>query len=107
MSLISTIRDKAIQSAAKGWLQSQTKAVKDVQHLEIDAKQKTFSLKLELAGENEPLTVTGRYQLTDSGEKTVIAPADIQTSKEWLSILAAELVTGRTFEVPGMVRNFL
>jgi hypothetical protein len=107
VSFISAIRDKAIQSAAKSWLQSQTKAVKDVQHLEIDSKLKTFSLKVELAGETEPLTVTGRYQLTEAGGKTMLAPAGIRTSREWMTILAAELVENRTFEVPAIVRNFL
>ena len=105
--MISAIRDKAIQAAAKSWLQTQTEAVKDVQSLEIDSKQKTFSMKLELAGEIEPLTVTGSYQLRDNGGKTVLAPMDIETSKEWLTILAAEQVKGRTFEVPGIVRSFL
>ena len=107
MSLISAIRDKALQAAAKSWLQTQTEAVKDVQSLEIDSKQKTFSMKLELAGEIEPLTVTGSYQLMDNGGKTVLAPVEIETSKEWLTILAAEQVKGRTFEVPGIVRSFL
>jgi hypothetical protein len=107
VSLISAIRDKAIQAAAKSWLQKQTEAVKDVQSLEIDSKQKTFSMKLELAGEIEPLTVTGSYQLRDNDGKTVLAPADIETSKKWLTILAAEQVKGRTFEVPGIVRSFL
>jgi hypothetical protein len=107
VSLISAIRNKAIQAAAKSWLQKQTEAVKDVQSLEIDSKQRTFSMKLELAGESEPLTVTGSYQLIEAGGKTVLAPADIQTSKEWLTILAAEQVKGRTFEVPGIVRSFL
>ena len=107
MSLISAIRDKAVQAAAKKWLQTQTEAVRDVQSLEIDSKQKTFSMTLELAGENEPLMVTGSYQLKDDGGKTVLAPADIETSKKWLTILAAEQVKGRTFEVPAIVRSFL
>jgi hypothetical protein len=107
VSLISAIRNKAIQAAAKSWLQTQTDAVKDVQSLEIDSKQKTFSVTLELAGEFEPLTVTGSYELMDDGAKTVLAPRDIQTSKEWMTILAAEQVKGRTFEVPGIVRSFL
>jgi hypothetical protein len=107
VSLISAIRDKALQAAAKRWLQTQTEAVKDLQSLEIDSKQKTFSLKLELAGEIEPLMVTGSYQLMNNGGKTVLAPGNIETSKEWLTILAAEQVKGRTFEVPGIVRSFL
>ena len=78
-----------------------------MKNLEIDSKQKTFSLKLELAGESEPLTVTGSYQLISEDGKTKFAPADIKTSKEWLTILATELVKGQTFEVPNIVRSFL
>jgi hypothetical protein len=107
VSFISAIRNKAIQSAATTWLKTQTEAVRDVQSLEIDSQQKTFSMKLELAGEAEPLTVRGSYKLVDDGAKTVLAPLNIQTSKEWLTILAAEQVIGRTFEVPGIVRSFL
>ena len=64
-------------------------------------------MEIELAGEIEPLTVTGSYQLMENDGKTVLAPAHIKTSKEWLTILAAEQIKGRTFEVPGIVRSFL
>jgi len=40
-------------------------------------------------------------------DKTMLLPANIQTSKEWVTILAAELLKGRSFEVPAMARNFL
>jgi len=107
MSFLSGIRDKAVQVAAKNLILSKTNAVTDVKSLEIDSQQKTFSLKLELAGEVEPLTVTGSYRLGSGGEKTVVTPVDIKTSKEWLTILAAELVQGRTFEVPAIAAGFL
>ena len=107
MSFLSGIRDKAVQVAAKNLILSKTNAVTDVKSLEIDSKQKTFSLQLELAGEVEPLTVTGSYRLGSGGEKTVVTPVDIKPSKEWLTILAAELVQGRTFEVPAIAAGFL
>ena len=105
--MFSAMRDKAIEMAVQQQIQQKTKAIKGVKCLAIDAQQKTFSLKLELAGEPEPLAVTGSYELIMNDGKTTFAPANLQTSKEWLTILAEELLTGRSFEVPGMVRSFL
>jgi len=107
MPFLSAMRDKAILVAARNWLKSKTGAVKDVRSLEIDTKQKTFSLELDLAGETEPLKVTGNYQLVSGAEKTMVTPADIKTSREWLTILAADFVNGRPIEVPGIVGSFL
>ena len=105
---LSGIRDRAIEEYLWRFeISKLTSAIRNMKNLEIDSKQKTFSLKLELAGESEPLTVTGNYRLILEDGKTAFAPADIQTSKEWLTILAAEFVKGRTFEVPGFVRSFL
>jgi hypothetical protein len=105
--MFSAMRDKAIEVAVRQLLQKTTSAIKDLKNLAIDAQQKTFSLKLELAGEPELLAVTGRYQLTQQDGKTMFAPANVQTSKEWVTILAAELIKGRSFEVPGLAKNFL
>ena len=102
------MRNASIQSWMRREILKNTKAVKDLKNLEIDSRQKTFSLSLDLAGETEPLAVSGHYELTVNGGKTYFAPAnDLQTSKEWLTILAAELLKGRSFEVPGFVRSFL
>ena len=101
------MRDAAVQMKLMGLIREKTSAIKNIKDLEIDAKHKKFSLKLELAGENEPLSVAGGYQLTEKDNKTLIEPIDIKTSKEWLTILAAELLKGRTFEVPGIVRSIL
>ena len=101
------MRDRAIEVAVRQLIQQKTQAIKDLKNLTIDAQQKMFSLNLELVGEPEPLVVTGQYQLIESDGKTRLSPANLQTSKEWVTILAAELLKGRSFEVPGMARNFL
>lgn len=92
---------------AVSFIQKKTKAIKNVKNLEIDSRRKTFALQVELPGELEPLAVTGSYRVVAENGKAGFAPSDIQTSKEWLTILAAELVNGRTFEVPGLVSSFL
>ena len=107
MSLFSGMRDAAVQAKLIGLIREKTSAINNMKDLQIDAKQKTFSLKLELAGENEPLSVTGSYQLTQNDGKTFFEPIDVKTSKEWLTILATELLKGKTFEVPNIVRSIL
>jgi hypothetical protein len=107
MSLFSGMRDAAIQMKVMSLIRENTGAIKNMKDLEIDSKQKMFSLKLELAGESEPLAVTGNYRLVVDNGKTVFEPVDIKTSKEWLTILAAELLKGRTFEVPSMLGSIL
>jgi hypothetical protein len=109
--VFSGIRNKAVallvNPLAIRFIKQQTQAIKNVKHLELDSRQKKFAMELELPGEAETLNVTGSYRLIFEKGKTSVAPMDIQTSKEWLTILAGELVTGRSFEVPGLVRNFL
>ena len=111
MSMFSGIRDKAFAAMATPlameFIRKNTQAIKGVKDLEIDSVQKTFSLKLELPGETEALAVTGSYRLISENGKTLMAATRIKTSKEWMTILAGELVQGRTFEVPAMARNFL
>jgi hypothetical protein len=109
--VFSGIRDLAfallVNPVAISFIKKQTQAIKNVKNLKIDSRQKTFSLKLELSGEAEALSVAGRYRVVSENGKTAVAPSDIQTSKEWLTILAGELVKGRAFEVPGLIRSFL
>jgi hypothetical protein len=103
------IRDKAIQEWFWRFVICKiTSAIKNMTKLEIDSKQKTFSVKLELAGETEPLAITGDYQIVSDNGKTFFATGgDIQTSKEWLTILAAEFLKGKKIEVPNFVRIIL
>jgi hypothetical protein len=109
--VFSKIRNKAVALLVKPlaiwFIKQQTQAIKDVKHLELDSKQKKFAMELELPGEAETLSVSGSYRLILENGKTTVAPTEIKTSKEWLTILAGELMTGRSFEVSGLVRNFL
>ena len=111
MSMFSGIRDKAfaamLNPLAMEFIRKKTQAIKSIKDLVIDSKQKTFSLKLELPGESEELTVTGSYRVISENGKTSVTAVDIQTSKEWVTILAGELVKDRTFDVPAMAAGFL
>ncbi len=106
--IVAATRDASVQTWVRSQILKNTKAVKDLKNLQINARLKTFSLNLDLVGESVPLTVSGGYQLMVDNGKTFIAPgSDLHTSKEWLTILASEFLKGRSFEVPGFARRFL
>ena len=85
-----------------------------MRNLEINSKQKNASLKLELAGESEPLEIKiGGYQFFEDNGKLSMELSNIQTSKEWLTILATEFLQGKRFEISSnekansIIRKFL
>jgi len=100
--------DSGIQWKLFREIQKKTKAIKDMNNLEIDRNQKTASMKLDLVGESDLLSVKiGSYRLVEENGKTMIELANIQTSKEWLNILVAEHFKIPRFEVPAIVRMIL
>ena len=58
-------------------------------NLQIDKKQKTASLELELEGEKEPISIkVGRYEIAQEAGNTVVKLSGIQTSRAWITVLA-------------------
>ncbi len=79
-------------------------------NLQIDPAKRTATLELELKGETQPLKVNiQKYELTTVDGKTILEIKEVQTSREWLNLLLAEL--GRNgklkFEVPEAIRAVL
>jgi hypothetical protein len=109
------MRDASIQELL--WqlvISKKTKAIKNMRNLEINSKQKNASLKLELDGESEPLEIKiGGYQFFENDGKLSIELSNIHTSKKWLTILAAEFLEGKRFEISSnknansIIRKFL
>lgn len=76
--------------------------------LQIDSVHQRATLDLELKGETQPLhIVIDRYELTTVGDKTFIELKELNTSREWINVLAKEFLKGKKFEVPEAVRSVL
>jgi hypothetical protein len=76
--------------------------------LQIDPTSRRATFDLELKGETQPLRVTiGRYELTDENGKTFLEIHEVATSREWMTLLAQQLVKGKKFEVPEMIKSLL
>lgn len=105
MSLLTTIKDKAVQFALRTWFQLKCNKFGNMTSLQINSKIKTIQLDLELKGETSPIKISiSRYELTEEGGKTYLCVGEIETSREWINVLLANYLKERRFEVPSAVK---
>ena len=116
MSLFTTILkavrplvpDAAVQWGAREFFNHRYNLLGTMTTLQIDSTNKKASFDLELKGETQPVRITiNQYKLTSEGGKTLIEVTDIDTSREWLTVLARQFMNGKKFEVPEVVRAVL
>lgn len=60
--------------------------------LHIDSSTREIRLSAELVGEDQPLDATVRYDVVEEGDKTFIVPLQVTTSRQWLTLLADEMI---------------
>lgn len=76
--------------------------------LHIDSTHHRADLELDLKGETQPLhVIIGRYALTNADGKSFIEIQEISTSREWLTLLAQQMIKGKKFEVPELIASVL
>jgi hypothetical protein len=69
--------------------------------LSIDTKNKRIWIRLDLAGENEPIEVEIlRYHLKTQGETAHITVEQASASREWLTVALREFVVGQEVTIP-------
>ena len=83
--------------------------------LDIDSKNQTLALTLELKGESQPLKILIKhYELVERENETYLELGEIETSREWVNTLlrdhlAEKVIKPRLREtpLPAMVRMLL
>ena len=69
--------------------------------LQIDSAKRTATLDLDLKGESQPLRITiPRYELTAIDGKIMVEIKEVQTSREWVSLLLAEFTKNGKLKFP-------
>jgi hypothetical protein len=69
--------------------------------LSVDTKKRAFRLRLELAGEAEPIDIHVRkYSLERRTERATLTIVDATASREWLTHVLQEFVVGHKFTIP-------
>ena len=70
--------------------------------LSIDNKNKKIHTVVELKGEERPITIDVQYELSiqKSSDEVLIKANSISISKEWLDLIAQEVI-GKEFSIQG------
>jgi hypothetical protein len=102
------VPDAAVQWGAREYFNHRYNSLGTMTTLQIDSTNKKASFDLELKGETQPVRITiNQYELTTVGDKTLIEVREVNTSREWLTVLARQFLLGKKFEVPEVVRAVL
>jgi hypothetical protein len=64
----------------------------------LDTNEKQVEMSVELKGESSPIDITIRYETEGSGDGMVLRATSIVASREWLNLVAAELL--RSGKIP-------
>jgi hypothetical protein len=69
--------------------------------LSVDTKKRAFRVRLELAGENEPIEIhVKKYGLERRRGRAALTVVDASSSREWLTEVLREFVIGQKFTIP-------
>lgn len=100
MSLFSGIRDLGI----KHLLSNVYGRYGTVLDIKINSNEKQIRLSAMLLGEKEPIDVfIDGYSISESFGVAYFQPNKVTLSREWLTVLASELIVGKMFALPSGV----
>ena len=101
-------REAALEQAAAHFLKAKMEGWGKLKHLRIDLQQKLVAAEIELKGEREPIRATWRnYRLVDEHGKTYLKGGEVETSREWLTVLAVQCLERQGVEVPRLFKAAL
>jgi hypothetical protein len=103
-------KDATVAFTARVAVNTQLRGIGKVTELSIDTKSKSVRLRVELAGEQEPIEVhVTRYRLSNDGAEAEVRLTieEATASREWLTIVLQEFVIGQSFAVPEKAQSLL
>lgn len=94
-------KDATLAFTARVAINKRLNSIGKMTELSIDTKNKRIWIRLELAGENEPIEVEIlRYHLKTQGETAHITIEEASASREWLTVALREFVVGQEVTIP-------
>jgi hypothetical protein len=98
-------RQKACERALQALINRRMERFGQVTELEIDSRQKKARIVVSLKGESAPVEIQiESYQLQEVHSQWCLSVQSIRTSREWLTAVLEEFVTGRQFPVPAAAK---
>lgn len=76
--------------------------------LKIDSEKKVIEAVLMLKGETEPIRLrVGNYNLHHDGKVDLMTVGEVTVSREWMEVLAKEMVVGKPVVLPEGVGKWM
>jgi hypothetical protein len=95
------LKDEAISFAATLVLKKKIERYGTMMDFKIDSSAKKVYLKVNLKGEASPLEVIiERYSLVKKEDGNYIVIDGVSISKEWMNLLAADLIKKKEVKLP-------
>jgi len=112
MGLVSDLarqgKDKALSKALEVLGESIISPYGRLLGLRLDSLTRSIGVELMLKGEDVPVTLTiEEYRFTTEGDKSYVIISNVSVSREWMKILAENLLKDRKFEIPSKYARLL
>jgi sporulation protein YlmC with PRC-barrel domain len=94
-------KDLALSLGIKKVINLKIKKFGNISNLSLDTKNKKINLELVLKGEEKALEViVNNYTFEEKQNKYYLIASDIESSREWLTIILEEYIDKQEFEIP-------
>lgn len=84
----------------KAFINHKIKHLGKMTKLQIDSDAKRIEITALLAGETEPLTIRASYEIAHTEAGLSIVPSNVETSREWMTVLANEFLKTQKLHLP-------
>jgi hypothetical protein len=106
--MLKKLKDAGLSKAAKIAVNQKIKEFGKMLKFELNSKEKTIYLEVLLDGEDKPLQVDiGSYELIQKDDKHLIVIHEVKTSREWINVVAAKYLEGKSFTIPSEYAKLL
>jgi hypothetical protein len=100
-TLLRGSKDAALALAVRGFFNTRFSRIGQMTELSVDTKKRAFRVRLELAGESEPIEIqVKKYSLERRSTGATLTVVDATASREWLTEVLREFVIGQKFTIP-------
>lgn len=102
------MKDSALGMGLKKFVNERLGQYGEVRDVKVDTKASRITIEALLKGERDVVIATiERYELEREGDEVYVVLRSFSTSREWLTLLLARLLTGKRYKIPGAVASLL
>ena len=99
--MIHELKDKALSKSINLAASALLKPYGTLLDLRWESRSRTIELKILLRGEQKPLSLTAHnVRIHKEDERSVLLAERIESSREWINVLAEKHFNGRSVEIP-------